>query len=177
MVDNHPASEHTASAAETIALIADLERRAADDRSPRQREVEILTARIGRPRTLSIIVSFVAIWIAVNVDLVPSHRAFDPPPFPLLQGILQFLALLMTIFILTTQNRQNQHDSRRDQLDLQINLLTERRVAKVIEMLESIRRDSPGVPNRDDPEATELREVTDPNAVVRSLNEQTNEEL
>jgi uncharacterized membrane protein len=176
MNDRHTADtstpEHTATAAETIALISELERRANEDRSPHQREVEALTAKIGRPRTLYLIVTFVILWIAANVYLTTIHRAFDPLPFSVLQGILQFSALLMTILIVTTQNRQNQHDTRRDQLDLQINLLTERRVAKVIEMLESIRRDSPGVPNRDDPEATELREVTDPNAVVRSLNEQ-----
>jgi uncharacterized membrane protein len=171
-MDDETGYEHTATAAETIALIIDLERRAVDDRSAHQREVESLTALIGRPRTLYVILAFVAAWVALNIDLATGHRAFDPPPFSMLQGILQFTAVLMTILILTTQNRQSHHDLRRDQLDLQINLLTERRVAKVIEMLESIRRDSPGVPNRDDPEAAELREVTDPNAVVRTLDQQ-----
>src|SRR5271154_2532232 len=171
-MDDQTVREHTATAAETIALIVDLERRAVEDRSTHQREVESLTALIGRPRTLYVIIAFVAGWVALNVNLSAVHRAFDPPPFSLLQGILQVTAVLVTILILTTQNRQSHHDLRRDQLDLQINLLTERRVAKVIEMLESMRRDSPGVPNRDDPEATELREITDPNAVVRTLDKQ-----
>jgi uncharacterized membrane protein len=167
------ASEHTATASETIALIIELERRAVENRSAHQREVESLTALIGRPRALYAILAIVAAWVVLNIDLAVGHQAFDPPPFSLLQGILSFAALLMTILILTTQNRQNHHDLRRDQLDLQINLLTERRVVKIIEMLESMRRDSPGVPNRDDPEATELRAVTDPTAVVRTLDEQT----
>ena len=36
----------------------------------------------------------------------------------------------MTIIILTTENRINIHDARRDRLDLQINLLSERKISK-----------------------------------------------
>jgi uncharacterized membrane protein len=79
----------------------------------------------------------------------------------------------MTIVILTTENRINVHDARRDRLDLQINLLNERKISKVIEMLEALRFDSPTIPNRHDPEAREMRRSADPAAIVRAIDERT----
>jgi len=103
--------------------------------------------------------------------LDPRPAAFDPPPFAWLQGIVSLSALFMTIFILTTGNRISQHDLRRDRLDLQINLLTERKISKVIEMVEAMRRDSPGIPDRHDPEASAMQNAIDPHEVVRALDE------
>ena len=79
----------------------------------------------------------------------------------------------MTIIILTTENRTNTHDARRDRLDLQINLLNERKISKVIELLEELRRDSPSVRDRLDPEASEMGRSADTAAIVRAIDERT----
>lgn len=159
---------------EAIESIAELERRADAEVGLHQRRIERATAQIGRPRTVYLILIFVLGWIALNVGLgVTGGRPFDPPPFFWLQGIVSLSALLMTILILTTENRTTQHDLRRDRLDLQINLLTERKVAKVIEMVEALRRDSPTIPDRHDPEAAEMRRATDPHAVAEALEQRT----
>lgn len=163
---------------ETIDSIAELEERAELNVSSHQRFIERATIAIGRPLAAYVVVTCAFAWIAVNLILGRSGHAFDPYPFSLLSGMLSFSALLMTVFILTRENRTSTHDLRRDRLDLQINLLTERKISKVIEMLESLRHDSPNVPNRADPEAREMREATDPHAVVRALDERTpNREL
>ncbi|GAC1427976.1 MAG: hypothetical protein NVSMB5_22780 [Candidatus Velthaea sp.] len=158
---------------ETIESIAQLEANAEIDVSLHQRWIERAAIAIGRPRTAYGVVAGTAGWIIINLLLARSGRAFDPYPFSLLSGMLSFSALLMTVFILTRENRTSSHDLQRDRLDLQINLLTERKISKVIEMLEALRRDSPNVPNRADPEAREMREATDPHAVVRALDERT----
>jgi len=158
---------------ESIDSIAQIEERAELDVSLHQRGIERATSAIGRPRTAYFVTAFAVGWIVLNIVLARAHIAFDPPPFSLLSTILSFSALLMTVFILTRENRTNVHDLRRDRLDLQINLLTERKISKVIEMVEALRRDSPNVPNRIDHEALEMREATDPNAVVRALDERT----
>lgn len=159
---------------ETIETIAELERRADESISHHQRRLEQITAAVGRPRVFYAICVFVLAWIVINGLIIGTgHAAFDPPPFSWLQGIITLSALLMTVLILTTENRTNQLDLQRNRLDLQINLLTERKISKVIEMLDALRRDSPNVPNRADPEARELLEASDPHAVVRELEERT----
>jgi uncharacterized membrane protein len=156
---------------ETIESVADLDRGAERHISPHQRRIERTTSALGRPRTLYVALGFTAGWIALNVALAAIGRAFDPPPFAYLDCIISLAALLMTIIILTTENRINAHDARRDRLDLQINLLNERKISKVIEMLEALRHDSSTVPNRHDPEAHEMKRSADPAAIVRAMDE------
>ncbi|MFN2459931.1 MAG: DUF1003 domain-containing protein [Candidatus Velthaea sp.] len=160
---------------ETIESIAEIERRAIDELSTHQRWIERATTMIGRPRAVYTVATFVTAWMGANLILATAGRAFDAPPFYWLQGIVSLAALFMTIFILTTGNRANLHDVRRDRLDLQINLLTERKISKVIEMLEALRRDTPAIPDRNDPEARELRRSVDPHEVVRAIDERTPE--
>jgi len=154
----------------TIESIAQLHTRAEQKVHPHQRAVETVTGVLGRPAFLHIVLLLVAAWVLLNVF---AHRLglrqIDPPPFYWLQGTVGLGALLMTIIVLITQNRQGQLAERRAQLDLQINLLTEQKVTKVIELVEELRRDLPGVRNRHDPEAEAMTEVADPHAVLTAL--------
>jgi uncharacterized membrane protein len=170
-----PAQPLPGGAHETINSVADLETGAQRGMSAHQRWIERTTAAIGRPRSVYITLAFAALWIGLNIALAGRDRAFDPPPFAYLDCLISLAALLMTIFILTTENRINIHDARRDRLDLQINLLNERKISKVIEMLEALRRDSPAVPDRLDPEASEMGRSADPAAIVRAIDERTPE--
>jgi uncharacterized membrane protein len=173
-MDLEHTSDHLPGAAhETIESVADLERGAERGLSAHQRWIERVVASVGRPRTVYVIIVFVVAWIVLNIMLGTSGRAFDPPPFAYLDCMISFAALLMTIVILTAENRINVHDTRRDRLDLQINLLNERKISKVIEMLEALRRDDPSVPNRHDPEARAMGRSADPAAIVRAIDERT----
>jgi uncharacterized membrane protein len=175
-MDSHRSSESLSGGAhETVESVADLDRGAERMLSSHQRWIERTTSAVGRPRTVYIVLSFTAAWIALNSILAPQGRAFDPPPFAYLDCIISLAALLMTVIILTTENRTNVHDARRDRLDLQINLLNERKISKVIEMLEALRSDNPEIPNRNDPEAIEMRQATDTAAIVRAIDERTAE--
>lgn len=155
---------------ETIETIARLHTRAEQNVHPHQRAVEAVTSLLGRPAFLHAVLLLVAFWILGNVF---AHRMgwkqIDPPPFYWLQGAVGLGALLMTIVVLTTQNRQGQLAERRSQLDLQINLLTEQKVTKVIELVEELRRDLPTVRDRHDPEAEAMTESADPHAVMTAL--------
>src|SRR5581483_8302696 len=103
--------------------------------SRHQRAIEKATNSLGRPLTLYIIALFIFIWILISTQ----HNffglpAFDEPPFSWLQGIVSLSALVMTVFVLTTQTRQGKLAEQRRHLDLQITLLTERKVSKIIEL-------------------------------------------
>ena len=159
---------------EAIEAVADLERDAQDAISRHQRWIARVTNRIGQPLTFYLVVTFVALWIASNLT-VPPHRGrtFDPPPFYWLQGMLALSGLLVAILILTTANRVAQIDTQRDKLTLQINLLNERRTAKLIRMIDELRRDSPNIPTHDDPEVEQLSEPTNAQEVSRAIEERT----
>src|SRR5271163_4723725 len=86
-------------------------------------------------------------------------------------------ALLTATMILTTQNRQAKLMEQRMHLDLQVNLLSEQKTAKLIELLEELRRDLPNVRDRHDSEAEVMQHAAEPMKVIAALEEQTTEAL
>jgi len=165
--------EHVSQHVDTIAA---LHARAESGVSIHQRVVEAVTSNLGRPLFLNLVLAFVSVWVLVNA--FPSRfgiRQFDPPPFYWLQGTVGLGALLLTIVILITQNRQARLAERRAQLDLQVSLLTEQKIAKLIALVEELRHDLPSVRDRRDPEAEAMAEATDPHAVLDALEEKLDE--
>ena len=139
--------------------------------SRHQRVIEKITSALGRPLSVYFILGFIVFWIFINVS--HSHLGlpfYDTPPFPWLQDIVSMAALLLTVVILTTQNRQGKLSEQRRHLDLQINLLTERKVSKLIEMMDALRHDLPSVHNNFDPEAQVMKEPVDPHTALTALN-------
>ncbi|HEX3463016.1 MAG TPA: DUF1003 domain-containing protein [Candidatus Elarobacter sp.] len=159
---------------ETIESVAELERKALEAASLEQRAIERFTLAIGRPRTVYLVLGVVAAWVLVNSALMLAGRPpLDPPPYFWLDGVLALAALLMTVMILTTQNRMSEIAEMRSRLNLQVTLLSERKVAKVIQLLEELRYDMPSVHNREDPEAAAFTLPTDPHAVAEQLEKRT----
>src|SRR5947209_2990973 len=132
---------------ESLAVL-ELRARQEEQVGPHQRFVERVTHSLGQPRTIYLVLLLVCGWIAFNL-LAPSLRlsVLDPPPFSRMQCAIGVAALLMTTMVLTTQNRQARHAEQRAHLDLQVNILAERKVAKAIALLEELRRDLPNVHN------------------------------
>jgi uncharacterized membrane protein len=141
-----------------------------------QRAIERITSAAGRPRFFYLTMLVIVAWVVLNLTLlVLRHAAIDPPPFYDLQGFVGLAALLITTMVLITQRRQSAKDERRMQLNLQINLISERKVTKLIELVEELRRDLPQVKNRRDPQAEAMKEYIDPHEVLRTLSQMLNE--
>ena len=111
---------------------------------------------------------FVA-WAVVNRDMIPGIPAFDPYPFSLLTMIVSMEGVLITTFVLIKQNRMGARADRRNQLDLQINLLTEKEVTKVIQMLDRIAAHLKIEQEVADAETRELGEVTAVGELAKEL--------
>jgi uncharacterized membrane protein len=159
-----------------IETIAQLRARDESGVSIHQRTIEKVTANLGRPLFLNLVLAGLALWILVNtyphqLGIAP----FDPPPFPLLGGVVTTSGLLLAILILITQNRQARVAERSAQLDLQVNLLAEQKIAKLIALVEELRHDLPTVRDRRDPEAEAMAEATNPHAVLDALEEKLDE--
>ena len=137
-----------------------------------QRIVERISLFAGRPIFLTLILLFVASWLLANLVLrqLGLHE-FDPAPFFWLQGTLGLGALLTATVVLTKQNRLERLAEQRAHLDLKVTLLTEQKTAKLIDLIEELRRDLPNVRDRHDPEAAVLQQSMKPDAVLAALDE------
>lgn len=160
---------------ETIQAIAKLHADHRDEAGLLQRMVERLTAWIGRPEFIAAMTAAVILWIAGNLVAGQSGAVpWDEPPFAWLQGSLGLLALYVTVLILTTQRREDQLASYREQLTLELAILSEQKSAKIIALLEEMRRDSPVLKNRVDKEAAAMAVAADPQAVLDAIKESSN---
>ena len=135
-----------------------------------QRIMERISRFVGQPVFLGIILLFVVLWILANVALRQFGMIeFDPEPYFWLQGIIGLGALLTATVVLSKQNRFAKLEEQRAHLDLKVNLLTEQKSAKLIDLLEELRRDLPNVKNRHDPEAVALQQSMNPELVLAAL--------
>jgi len=142
----------------------------ADDRLSRQDlAIERFIGALARPQTTWIVALVALGWCVANTLAGP--RALDPPPFSWLQGAVGICALMTTIMVLTVQQVQGRRADQRAHLDLQINLLAEQKVAKVIALVEELRRDLPNVNNRRDSLAEAMAEPANPTAVASALDQ------
>ncbi len=83
----------------------------------------------------------------------------------------------MTTGVLIRQKRQEELAEQRAQLSVQINLISEQKIAKLISLVEELREDLPGVHNRRDPEAEVMEKATDPREVLQTLEDALTKEL
>ncbi|MBV8886839.1 MAG: DUF1003 domain-containing protein [Chroococcidiopsidaceae cyanobacterium CP_BM_RX_35] len=163
---------------QNISAIKALHERAEQDVSQHQRVVEAVAAFFGRPAFLHSILLAISLWVLPN--LLPRRFSvphFDPPPFDWLERTITLSSLLVTTGVLIKQSRQEKLAERRAHLSLQMNLLAEQKTAKLIALVEELRRDLPGVRNRKDLEAEVMKQFADPQAVMKALEEAPIEEL
>ncbi|AVH69173.1 DUF1003 domain-containing protein [Nostoc sp. 'Lobaria pulmonaria (5183) cyanobiont'] len=166
------------SISKNIETIIALHRRSEKDIPRHQRVVETVSAFFGRPAFLYSILLGIILWITPNV--LPRRFGiprFDPLPFSWLQFSLTAGSLLVTTGVLIKQERQEKLAEQRTQLILQLNLLSEQKIAKLIGLLEELRQDIPNVKNRSDPEAEMMKSPTDPHAIIDVLEETLASEL
>jgi len=137
-----------------------------------QRMAERISGIIGQPAFLGLTLLLVAVWTLGDISMrLLGLPEFDPPPFFWLQGIVGLAALLTTTVVLIRQNRLAKLAEQRAHLDLKVTLLTEQKAAKMIDLLEELRRDLPNVKNRHDPEAVVLQRSMNPDLVLAALDE------
>jgi len=157
---------------ETIQAIARLQAEHRRNATPLQRSVERLTAFIGRTTFVGGLTVVLLLWISGNL-LAEQFRlpALDAPPFNWLQGVAGVLALYITVFILSTQRRENELSELREQLNLELVITNEQKTAKVIQLLEELRRDMPQVSNRYDAEAVAMAQPANPEVMLEAIKE------
>ena len=82
------------------------------------------------PFLLLHIVGF-TVWIVLNLDVLPGRASFDPFPFGLLTMAVSLEAIVLSVFVLLSQNRQAAKEHLRSDIEYDVNLKAEREVAQL----------------------------------------------
>jgi uncharacterized membrane protein len=135
-----------------------------------ERVTDRIIAVIGTSAFLFYVAAFTVAWVAVGLSF---PRWIDTPPFPYLELTLSLAAILIAVLILASQRRDDLLADRREQMTLQVSLLTEQKVGKLIELVEELRRDLPNVHNRIDLEAIEMTGRPDHAAVLDEIQDRS----
>jgi uncharacterized membrane protein len=156
----------------TIRSIARLHAEHHQNATPLQRSIDRITVLVGRPRFIGMMIIIAAGWIGLNLLAAAfGYRAIGPPPFSGLGGAVSLVSLFMVVLILATQQREYQLAQLREQLTLELAILSEQKTAKVIQLLEESRRDNPLIRNRVDQEAEAMAQPADPQSVLDAIKE------
>jgi uncharacterized membrane protein len=157
---------------ETIRSIARLHAEHRQNATPLQRAFGRITAVLGRPRFIGVLTIIAAGWASLNLLAAAlGYRPIDPPPFPGLGLSVSLVSLYLVVVILATQRREYQLAQLREQLTLELAILSEQKTAKVIQLLEQSRRDNPLIRDRVDQEADAMAQPADPQSVLDAIKE------
>jgi len=125
---------------ENIAAVAGLEAEALQRRTAADRASDAIAAFVGTIGFVALHLIWFALWASINTGLIPFVPAFDPYPFQLLCMIVSLEGVLLATFVLIKQNRMSYISDRRAHLDLQVNLLAEREITRLLQVTQEIAR-------------------------------------
>jgi uncharacterized membrane protein len=132
-----------------------------------QRTVNSIASVMGRPWFIVLVTLGVVAWIGVNsIASKFGLQPIDPPPFPWLEVVATLFSLFVVILVLVAQKHEDELNAHRDTLTLELSILSEHKIAKVIQLLEELRRDSPHVEDRVDAQADQMAEPADAGSVL-----------
>jgi uncharacterized membrane protein len=160
-------------AQDNIDAIVHLEEEALKRRCLSDKMADAVADFVGSVPFVALHIVWFVIWVAINRGMVPFLKAFDPYPFALLCMIVSLEGVLLSTFVLIKQNRMGHRADHRAHLNLQINLLSEKEVTKVIQMLEGI---SSRLGIRDQVVDSEVREL-EHNTAVENLSRQLEQKI
>jgi uncharacterized membrane protein len=138
-----------------------------ESRDYQSRVADALTAFIGSMRFVYLHLALFGAWFLINTRVLPIVEPFDPYPFVMLAMWASVEAIFLSTFVLISQNRQAELAEKRNDLDLQINLLAEHEITRLITLVDEIAKRLE-VP-REDAETEQLKQDVEPEAVLRDM--------
>ena len=110
-------------------------------------------------------------WIVFNTQLVAGFEPFDPFPFGLLTMIVSLEAIFLSIFVLISQNRQSKIADLRAEIDMQVNMIAEEEITKVMQMVYGLYKGLK-LNVEHDPDIEAMMKPLDRNLIEKRLEEQ-----
>ncbi len=164
-----------------MSAISEVQRSDERARTPSERTSDFITNFSGSMLFVWLHAIWFGVWILLNVGLVhlPHVSEFDPFPFGLLTMIVSLEAIFLSTFVLISQNRMAKLSEQRSELDLHVNLLSEQKATKTLEVLDQIAQQLSKLNRFDiphDPEIEALKISPEPQDVLKVLKNAVEEE-
>jgi uncharacterized membrane protein len=102
------------------------------------RLADAVPAFTGSIASLAFHALFLGGWIAINLSIIGNLTAFDPYPFEFLSVIVSLEAIFLTLFVLTSQNRQRARDRIRSDIEFESSISTETKIAYLHEKIDKL---------------------------------------
>lgn len=149
-----------------IAALVERRQQEERQRSADERIAEAISRFAGSMRFVYLHLALVGLWVAINLGVTPLPR-FDPT-FVVLAMVASVEAIFLSTFVLITQNRMAAIADKRADLDVQISLLAEHEITRVVALVSQI-AERMGIESAQDPELAELSRDVQPERVLDSL--------
>jgi uncharacterized membrane protein len=130
-----------------------------------ERLAHAITRFTGSMRFVYLHLAAFGFWIAANLGWVPGVPAWDPS-FVVLAMVASVEAIFLSTFVLISQNRMAAAADKRADLDLQISLLAEHEVTRLVTLVSAIAARI-GVRTEADAEVAEIMQDVSPRGRAR----------
>lgn len=165
----HPVDEPVLEVVQrNIQALADVQKRREAGRTLQERIADAVTGFAGSMKFVALHALFFGSWLILNLDRVHILPHWDPYPFVMLAMIASVEAIFLSTFVLISQNRMSAQEARRAQLDLQINLLSEHEITRLLHMVDAIGARL-GVRMANDLKVDDLKKDVPPEAVLQEI--------
>ena len=136
-------------------------------RSRQEKIADAVTRFTGSMRFVYIHLAVFGTWIVINLGWMPGVPRFDPS-FVVLAMVASVEAIFLSTFVLISQNRMSALADRRADLDLQVSLLAEHEITRLITLVTAM-AERMGVDQARDPELSELSRDVKPEKVMETM--------
>ncbi len=111
-----------------------------EQKTPAEHAADFLTSTFGSVTFLALNVGVFAIWLLWNFGSIAGLEPVDPFPFSFLTTAVSLEAIILSIIVLMSQKRAARITEAREEIDLQVDVQSERDTETVIRMLEEIQK-------------------------------------
>ena len=126
--------EPSRGAQENIQAVAKLEQEALEQRSRKDRIGDAVADFAGSMTFVLCQITGFAVYAFLNSGLLPFIKPWDPYPYILLALLVSLEGVLLSTFVLMKQNRMSRRADQRNHLNLQIDLLAEKEITKMLQL-------------------------------------------
>ncbi|HEV8601331.1 MAG TPA: DUF1003 domain-containing protein [Patescibacteria group bacterium] len=116
-------------------LLRSFKAKADAKRTTAEKLADWMTETFGTFTFLVLNLIFFAVWLLINTGFLPGMAIFDPYPFNMLTSLVSLEAIILAVFVLISQNRAQRIDDLREEVDLQVNVIAENEITKIMNML------------------------------------------
>jgi uncharacterized membrane protein len=163
-----PAGELAGVVHRNIHALVEVRRQFDERKTAQDRAADAITRFTGSMTFVYLHVFLFGGWILINSGIFGFVKPFDPFPFVMLAMAASVEAIFLSTFVLISQNRSAALSEKRAELDLQISLLSEHEITRLIQMVERIGHHV-GMREVATPDVQELTKDVSPEKVMETI--------